>query len=395
MSLTRKISLGTRSKSAKIQLYVQNVSVAFGDGKIVTESMCLPLTRGISFSMDIEDPKGSSAEAFLVKLNFTNTTSDDKIVYFRIAIDKNVVRKYVGRKYILSQQMDLYRRVTVNAHHRVQFGSWRIDKRMHVSDDSFRVQIRLEEALENRTIYTGLLFPIDRVFNCCKTILTNLMLKITKARSKLSSIEDTNSEEMLKLLTALSTNDETKDVKFVIGKQTLMAHKAIITTRSKVFRAMLFHDTKEKADGVIEIKDTNFEVFKSFVKYLYTNQIEIGGKCYNDAMDSIVKLIYPNQQLEVEKMCEELLFLADKYDVQCLRSKCQRIVVGQFLTVKTAIDYLIKADIAGFEILKARALEVITMEWSVVRKSEELKSLKDYPDLLDEICEKYLVAHQE
>ena len=53
---------------------------------------------------------------------------------------------------------------------------------------------------------------------------------------------------------SLFNNPKRSDVRFLVGDQTVYAHKFVLAMGSLVFKSMFFGESKEKRD-VIEIKD--------------------------------------------------------------------------------------------------------------------------------------------
>lgn len=328
MSQEYSISMNTEYRTLRIKLSISNVTVAFGDQKQVTESVSLPFTKSMSCFFEVspdanDDPKGIYLQPY-----FINRTQD-KTIWILVSIDKRVD---TTDKYECQYQDKNYRKMTFCSNTALKLNSLHLDRKTYFSNfDDLHIQVRLTEA---------------------------------RKKDSESMIHDGIEKGMATLLSALYTNDDFKDVELKVGDKSLMAHKAIITNRSKVFHAMFTHDTKEKAEGIIEINDVGFETLETFVKYLYTNQVE--DKC----------------------LSEEMLFLADKYDVQCLRDRCERFV-GQMVCESNAVGYLIKADAANFKLLRKRALDVIITRLPKIRKSEDFKLLNDHSDLLNEIYENY------
>ncbi|KAL0360287.1 UNVERIFIED_CONTAM: BTB/POZ domain-containing protein [Sesamum radiatum] len=48
------------------------------------------------------------------------------------------------------------------------------------------------------------------------------------------------------------------------------AHRAVLTSRSPVFRAMLENEMEESLTGTIKISDVSYDALRAFVNYLYT-----------------------------------------------------------------------------------------------------------------------------
>ena len=91
------------------------------------------------------------------------------------------------------------------------------------------------------------------------------------------------------------------DVEFVfVGeKETLCAHRFILSARSPVFAAMFTSDMLESKTGRVEIKDVDVNLFKHFLKFIYTGKLETSARNL------------------------DLLALADKYEIETLRELCQ------------------------------------------------------------------------
>ncbi|XP_033732472.1 BTB/POZ domain-containing protein 6-like [Pecten maximus] len=92
------------------------------------------------------------------------------------------------------------------------------------------------------------------------------------------------------------------DVRFVFDGSKVAAHKFILISRSSVFEAMFtrpLSDQEEKDEKDIEITDVSKDTFNVFLRYLYTDNIEIN-------MDNVA----------------DILKVADKYMVEILIHKC-------------------------------------------------------------------------
>lgn len=98
----------------------------------------------------------------------------------------------------------------------------------------------------------------------------------------------------------------------------LKVHRSVLAARSLVFRRMLENQPKvstvpldsaaaaaswsESGSGIISIPDVGEDVMRHFLLYLYGSQVPVD-------MD--------------EQLAEELLVIADKYDVERLKSACE------------------------------------------------------------------------
>lgn len=149
----------------------------------------------------------------------------------------------------------------------------------------------------------------------------------------------------------------------------IRAHRAVLVSRSSVFKAMLESEMEESRSGTIRITDFSYEVLRLFIHYLYTAEI------------------YPES---LEDCAFDLLALAEKYNVKHLKSVCER-----FMTSKVNNDNaLFSFEYAcqhGAKILKEAALSTL------VENIDELPAKDEYRELVNrdaklvvEIYEAYL-----
>ncbi|KAK1299841.1 BTB/POZ domain-containing protein [Acorus calamus] len=80
------------------------------------------------------------------------------------------------------------------------------------------------------------------------------------------------------------------------------AHKAVLMSRSPVFKAIL----EKTRSGTIKIVDVSYDVLRSFVHYLYTAEVLLD-----------------------ERMTCDLLVLAKKYQVKHLKSYCEKFMTSK------------------------------------------------------------------
>eukprot|EP00731_Ephydatia_muelleri_P004136 Em0002g312a len=123
------------------------------------------------------------------------------------------------------------------------------------------------------------------------------------------------------------------DVTVIAGQVTIKAHKAILTARSPVFRAMFENNMKEAAENCVEITDIDPLIVQEMLSYMYTGTAP-----------------------KVEKMAA-LLQAADKYDLKQLKAICEKELISQLseenvsATFKLAHRYSatqLKAKCTGF-----------------------------------------------
>ncbi|KAF8411726.1 hypothetical protein HHK36_004284 [Tetracentron sinense] len=145
------------------------------------------------------------------------------------------------------------------------------------------------------------------------------------------------------------------------------AHKAVLVSRSPVFKAMLENEMEESRSGTIKIGDVSYDALRSFVQYLYTAEA-----CLD------------------EQLACDLLVLAEKYQVKHLKAFCEKFMMSK-LNWDNAVGNFAFAHQHNAKHLLEAALSLITDNMDKLTKREEYMELveKD-PRLVVEIYEAYL-----
>lgn len=169
-------------------------------------------------------------------------------------------------------------------------------------------------------------------------------------------------------LETLFLSSEFSDVTLHIEGKNYPAHKNILAARSPVFKAMLTNDMKEKQTNHIEIKDMSKQVFTEMIRYIYTGQPQ-----------------------NLNTLSAELLAAADKYDLQDLKTMCEKDLYEK-LSLETAVNTLMTAYMHHAENLKIQALQYIKIHSynTNILDAEVRKVLvESCPDLLLEILDAF------
>lgn len=151
------------------------------------------------------------------------------------------------------------------------------------------------------------------------------------------------------------------DVTFVLGDETFHAHKAVLAAQSKVFEAMFLSGMKEQSDNTIEISNFDAEIFEQFLNYLYGE----GG-------------------MKLENKVEEMIVIADYYNVSDLKIRCENIML-ETLSENSAIRYVILADKINCDTLKTAALHFIRKSSTIIEKAvleEDTATMTDLKEIL-------------
>ncbi|KAK6131081.1 hypothetical protein DH2020_035176 [Rehmannia glutinosa] len=145
------------------------------------------------------------------------------------------------------------------------------------------------------------------------------------------------------------------------------AHRAVLTSRSPVFRAMLENEMEESLSGTIKISDVSYDALRAFINYLYTAEA-----CLD------------------EHMACDLLVLAEKYQVKHLKTYCEKYLMSR-LNWESSVPYYAFAYQHGAKSLLEAALSLILDNMDKLSKQEEYMELveKD-PRMVVAIYEAYL-----
>ncbi|XP_052203271.1 BTB/POZ domain-containing protein At4g08455-like [Diospyros lotus] len=144
------------------------------------------------------------------------------------------------------------------------------------------------------------------------------------------------------------------------------AHRAVLASRSPVFRAMFENEMEESLSGTIKIGDVSCDALRSFVNYLYTAEASLD-----------------------EQMAIDLLVLAEKYRVKHLKTYCENYKVSE-LNWENALKNFVFARQHNAKILEEAALLLIMDNMEKLSKCDVYMELveKD-PRLVVEIYEAY------
>jgi len=143
-------------------------------------------------------------------------------------------------------------------------------------------------------------------------------------------------------------------------------HRNVLCARSSYFRGMFTSGLREKNESLIVIKDADKVIFKELLRYIYCGMVT-------------------EQVLQDQTV--ELLTVADKYDVEGLRTKCEALLM-QRITKSNAASILLAADMYHALNLKKKVLAVITEHFLEIIATEAWKELcLNAPHLFAEITD--------
>ncbi|XP_010252987.1 PREDICTED: BTB/POZ domain-containing protein At1g55760-like [Nelumbo nucifera] len=126
------------------------------------------------------------------------------------------------------------------------------------------------------------------------------------------------------------------DITINASNGSIVAHRAVLATRSPVFRSMFSHDLKEKELSTIDITDMSIEACQAFLNYIYGNI----------------------QQDEFLTHRLALLRAADKYDISDLKEACHESLLEDIDT-KNVLERLQNASLYQLPRLKSSCMRYL------------------------------------
>ncbi|PIN14116.1 hypothetical protein CDL12_13234 [Handroanthus impetiginosus] len=165
----------------------------------------------------------------------------------------------------------------------------------------------------------------------------------------------------------LVASDSTDSADSECSSPSIPAHRAVLASRSPVFRAMLENEMKESLSGTIKISDVSYDALRVFVNYLYTAEA-----CLD------------------QRMASDLLVLAEKYQVNHLKTYCEKYLMSR-LNWRNSLPYYAFAHQHSAKSLLDAALSLVLDHIHKLIKQEEYTELveKD-PRVVVEIYEAYM-----
>ncbi|TWW81064.1 BTB domain-containing protein 1 Regulator of chromosome condensation and [Takifugu flavidus] len=137
-------------------------------------------------------------------------------------------------------------------------------------------------------------------------------------------------------------NPETADLKFCVDGKYIYVHKAVLKIRCEHFRSMFQSHWNEDLKEVIEIDQFSFPVYRSFLEFLYTDNVELPPE---DAI-GLLDLATSYCENRLKRLCQHiikrgitvdnafsLLSAAVRYDAEDLEEFCFKFCVNHLTEV--------------------------------------------------------------
>lgn len=137
-------------------------------------------------------------------------------------------------------------------------------------------------------------------------------------------------------------NPETADLKFCVDGKYIYVHKAVLKIRCEHFRSMFQSHWNEDMKEVIEIDQFSYPVYRSFLEFLYTDNVELSPE---DAI-GLLDLATSYCENRLKRLCQHiikrgitvenafsLLSAAVRYDAEDLEEFCFKFCVNHLTEV--------------------------------------------------------------
>uniref|UniRef100_A0A665UZ49 BTB domain-containing protein n=1 Tax=Echeneis naucrates TaxID=173247 RepID=A0A665UZ49_ECHNA len=137
-------------------------------------------------------------------------------------------------------------------------------------------------------------------------------------------------------------NPETADLKFCVDGKYIYVHKAVLKIRCEHFRSMFQSHWNEDMKEVIEINQFSYPVYRSFLEFLYTDDVELPPE---DAI-GLLDLATSYCENRLKRLCQHiikrgitvenafsLLSAAVRYDAEDLEEFCFKFCVNHLTEV--------------------------------------------------------------
>jgi len=190
-----------------------------------------------------------------------------------------------------------------------------------------------------------------------KVFSSGEMIKSISSRS-MPITANTSSSELQNCMKRIFHDPKFSDITLQCKGMKFKCHKVILGACSPVLSNMFENDMKESNTGLVEIEDFDSEIVEAMIEYMYTNEVT-----------------KPVRDLD------QLLYIADKYDLPGLVKYCYGEFSARPVDSLLVADMLIAGDKLNKEEFKKLAMQIILIEKSKFASDEDfLMKLKDNPD---------------
>ncbi|CAN8321721.1 unnamed protein product [Cochlearia groenlandica] len=172
-----------------------------------------------------------------------------------------------------------------------------------------------------------------------------------------SSTQDQSKEAAVASLGRMLTENIYTDITINASDGSIGAHRAVLASRSPVFKSMFLHDLKEKELSTINIHDMTLDACQAFLSYIYGN--------------------IKNQEFLIHRLA--LLQASDKYDIADLKDACHLSLVEDIDT-KNVLERLQNAYLYQLPELKDNCMKYLVKFGKIYEIHDEFNAFMQSAD---------------
>lgn len=154
------------------------------------------------------------------------------------------------------------------------------------------------------------------------------------------------------------------DVVLNVNGREFEAHKIILASRSPVFNAMFTSKMKENSKNIVDIEDISEDVFEELLSYIYTGEVN-----------------------KLNHLAGELIFAADKYQIEDLKIICEHKLITM-ISIQNCIHLLQVSDAHSLYQLEQKLIPFIKENINKIEESVFDDLSKSHPNLLLKLFKK-------
>ncbi|XP_044019422.1 speckle-type POZ protein-like B [Aphidius gifuensis] len=132
--------------------------------------------------------------------------------------------------------------------------------------------------------------------------------------------------------------------------------------------------TKQLSDVTIQVGQKSFPAIKGILGARKNQKNEVVIEDIDeDVFEEFLLFIYTDKSPNIEKMPMELLAAAEKYQVDCLKNACEKVICGT-INLNNVASLLVISDKYNLEILNENCLEFMKKNLRAVWSNETFKT---------------------
>jgi len=178
------------------------------------------------------------------------------------------------------------------------------------------------------------------------------------------------------------------DITFKLKGTLIKAHSQVLAARSEVFERQFFGGLQESVSKEVLIEDVEPKVFKGFLKFLYTDELEHMQSTIKECLESSISSSDSTGStasapaITKVSLLQDLLAISHKYQVLRLLTWCQQQLCSH-ITEHEVCSVLCQAHLCEAHHLQAVCLDYIQSHMSKIASTKEFARLTtEWPELM-------------